>query len=74
MGGFFTSLKSFFESINISKSCLSDCCIRETIIENHNETIICHEIPKHQKHRHKHHKKEEESINKDKENNIEILG
>ena len=27
MGNFLSSIKQFFESINITRSCLSDCCI-----------------------------------------------
>lgn len=66
MGQLFSSLKTFFESINISKSCMSDCCIK---VENHNETIIIKE-KEHHHHKHKHkHKKEDNT-----EDNLGVLG
>ena len=66
MGQLFSSLKTFFESINISKSCLSDCCIK---VENHNETIVIKE----HKHHHKHKHKKEDNIPQSSDD-LEIMG
>ena len=55
MGSFLSGLKKFFNDMNIS--CVSDCCIRETIIiESEGENEAAEIKPPHKHHHHHHHK------------------